>query len=297
MNDSVDIEVGVFSGSAVSTEAGTAVSKRGSGEVWQAVQHILASEAFIKAPRMCQLLSFLMKKKLSGTEHLITEYAIGLEVFRRDVRLYDTCLDPVVRVQVGRLRGRLEAYYAALAAPPEIQIAIPAGSYVPVLTQGAVIPDEQARGRLQLAPLRNLTCTSDATVFVSGLEEELGAHLFHALGRTVEFMVAGANAVPPDAASMYIGHRLEGTVRVERQHVRASMRLVKAGAGKIAWLSQFDCNGVLGMSLQEELALAICHSVQRYFTGAPAAFDAEKVSMLLRRKLLGTATSISGVPA
>jgi len=99
--------------------------------VWPAVRQMLGSPLFARAPRMCHLLSFLVDKKLTGKEREITEYAIGLDVFRRDARLYGTLIDPVVRVQVGRLRGRLAAYYAAART----------GSYIPSIGHaGATAP-------------------------------------------------------------------------------------------------------------------------------------------------------------
>lgn len=230
--------------------------------VWQSVQQLLASPTFAKAPRMCRLLSFLVEKKLGGLEHQISEYAIGLEVFRRDAHLYDTSLDPVVRVQVGRLRGRLAAYYKSLATLPEVQISIPMGKYVPLLKQPATHGRGVRQQQLQLAPLRNLSGEGSSSAFVSGLEEELGCKLFQAFGSAVQLLDAGP-AVAGGASARPL-HRLEGSIRVEHGHVRVSMRLVDADAGHIAWLSQFDSQGELGIALQEELATMICDKLQRY---------------------------------
>lgn len=64
--------------------------------VRRAVGVLLRTPAFARAPRMCRLLGFLIDKKLGGKEHEISEYAICIEVFKRDARVYDTLLDPVV---------------------------------------------------------------------------------------------------------------------------------------------------------------------------------------------------------
>lgn len=232
--------------------------------VWPAVRQLLGSPVFARAPRMCHLLSFLVDKKLTGKAHEITEYAIGLDVFRRDARLYDTLIDPVVRVQIGRLRGRLATYYAALEAPPAVRIALPLGSYVPAISQtGIGVPAApSAFGRaLELAPLRDLSRIG-SNAFVSGVDEELGSRLFNAFGSLVQLR----DEAPARGGAVDVrpAHRLEGSIRVEKNHVRASMRLVDTGAGNIAWLSQFDCSGELGMPLQEQLAGAICDKLQRY---------------------------------
>jgi TolB-like protein len=232
--------------------------------VWQAVRSMLASPVFAKAPRMCHLLSFLVEKKLVGKENEITEYAIGLEVFRRDARVYDTVLDPVVRVQIGRLRGRLVDYYAAAEVPLGVEISIPQGSYVPLISQAATVQAGHCRRQLELVPLRSLMAEHDSKTFVSGLDEELGSRLFQAFGSLIQLSAHPTSAWDDGGAGERAPQRLEGSIRVENNHVRASMRLVDTAAGHIAWLSQFDCTGELGMNLQEKLAGAICAKLQRY---------------------------------
>lgn len=224
----------------------------------QALQAILRSPLFARAPRTCDLLYFLVEKKLSGREADITEHAIGLAVFRRDARSYDTALDPVVRVQMGRLRARLAAY-AAAQATPGLRLTIPLGSYVPVfteVTETAVTPDpaQPAQRPLQLAPLRNLALAFGSAAFVAGVDAELGCKLFHAFGSLVQGPAHRADA----------RERLEGSVRIDHGHVRASMRLVDLDTGVIGWLAQVDCRGKPGIALQEELAGAICARVQDY---------------------------------
>lgn len=71
-----------------------------------------------------------MHRKLSGMEATINEYALGIEVFRRDARDYDTATDPVVRVQMGRLRERLAQHYATDSHCGRLQIVIPPGTYI-----------------------------------------------------------------------------------------------------------------------------------------------------------------------
>lgn len=231
----------------------------------QAVQSVLASPVFARAPRMCDLLSYLIDKKLGGKEAEISEYAIGLQVFRRDARHYDTFLDPVVRVQMGRLRSRLASYYLAGGSEHGVRITIPPGTYVPLIEQ--VAPLSRACGRhLELVPLRDLTEQPASNGFVAGVDEELGNRLFQAFGNLVR-----VRSQSPDATAQggdgHAARRLEGSIRVEHNRVRASVRLVDVSAGQVAWLSQFDCSGELGIRLQEELAGAICDRLQFYLAG------------------------------
>jgi hypothetical protein len=221
---------------------------------------MLASAAFAKAPRMCHLLRYLVEKCIAGEAHEINEYTIGLDVFGRDPRTYDTGTDPLVRVQAGRLRERLNTYYAVGADMIGIHISIPLGNYVPLLRcvgpAHAVAPNRS----LALAPLRDI---GGNPAFVRGLDEELGSRLFATLGSGVQLQDGLA---PIQSGSSSSAHRLEGSIRIEPGHVRASVRLIEAGAGQISWLSQFDGHGELDMLLQERLAGAICEGVRSYLT-------------------------------
>jgi TolB-like protein len=258
-------------------------------EIWQTVQHIVASPAFAKAPRMCHLLSFLMEKKLTGMEHLISEYGIGLEVFKRDARDYDTAIDPVVRVQMGRLRSRLAQYYAAFAAAPAVQIMIPLGSYIPVMATAMPVERVTYHGKLQLAPLRNLAQDSGASAFVCGVEEELSTQLFQMFGSALEYPAMGGGW-PPNVSDLRLAHRLEISIRVENRHARVSIRLLNANMGEIALLSQCDRYGEQGIGLQEQLAQAICAELKRYFTPVSASFDAERAVQSGHGKTTGIVT-------
>lgn len=223
---------------------------------WELLQRVLASPVFTKAPRMSALLSFLMVRTLNGMAASITEFSIGVEVFRRAARDFDTTIDPVVRVQMGRLRERLARYDALSGSAGGPRIVIPPGSYVPELTELHALAPARPRA-IGLAPLRMLT-PANGTGFAAGLEEELALQLFRRFG-------AGSTGGAPQE------DRLEVSIRVDRDHVRASIRLSEAGTGRLAWLQQCDVHGDLGIRLQEELALAICDDLQRHVSAAASS--------------------------
>lgn len=229
-----------------------------------AVKRLLASPVFSKAPRMSDLLLFLVEKKICGKEHELTEYAIGLHVFRRDARVYDTVLDPVVRVQVGRLRDRLSAYYAEADAANEMRISVPAGSYVPVLSKAPAGTRALLPRLLELTPLRDLTGAAAGAMFAAGVDEELHASLFRVFGELMRVRHPRVDAWANEDAGVQAICRIEGSLRVEKNHVRVSMRLVDILTGRIEWLSQFDFHEELGIRLQEELAHAVCERLQRH---------------------------------
>ena len=91
---------------------------------------VLASNDFVRAPKLAQLLSYLCEKFFAGESNQIKEYSIGLEVFHRGSS-FDQDSDSIVRVEANRLRKRLADYYANEGKSHALQIAIPVGQYVP----------------------------------------------------------------------------------------------------------------------------------------------------------------------
>ena len=82
--------------------------------VREALQRVLTSKRFAKARRCAALLAYLVERALLCDETAASppEHEIGVAVFGRDPASYLPADDPIVRVQAGRLRLRLTAYYA-----------------------------------------------------------------------------------------------------------------------------------------------------------------------------------------
>jgi predicted ATPase len=95
------------------------------------VERLAASDALRRAPGHQRLLHYLVAKRLAGDEAALRETAIALDVFRRDPATYDPQVDPIVRVNIGRLRERLEAHYANFDRTPKLRIVLPRGRYAP----------------------------------------------------------------------------------------------------------------------------------------------------------------------
>jgi hypothetical protein len=91
---------------------------------------ILVSPPFRNSSRSKQFLSYVVRHKLEGRCDLLKERTIGTEIFQRKAG-YATGDDPVVRVQAGEVRRRLEQYYHTPASSSGIRIDLPIGSYAP----------------------------------------------------------------------------------------------------------------------------------------------------------------------
>lgn len=98
--------------------------------VLRELDDILASQYFLHAGRCTQFLRYVVQQRLAGQQEKLKERTIGTEVFQRPPG-YATGDDPVVRVQAGEVRRRLEQYYQS-APESSIRIELPVGSYSPV---------------------------------------------------------------------------------------------------------------------------------------------------------------------
>lgn len=234
-------------------------------EVREALAHLLASENFSRAQRMSRLITFLIESELRGDTERLSEYGLGIEVFDRDVRAYSTCDDPIVRVQMGRLRERLAAYYAHSGAAAAYRFSVPLGSYRPIIARGATrggVSDDALL--LSIVPLVSCNPERRARTFTQGLNEELAYRLFRAFPqRIIPDHFAQSQAA--EGKTSRITHVLEGSVRVSDGAVRVFLRVIDVGAGCVRWCEQFDREGTAGMLGQEELAHAACCALQHFF--------------------------------
>src|SRR5580700_10923194 len=99
-------------------------------EVLRELEAILASPPFRNSSRSKQFLSFVVQHRLDGHDELLKERSIGADLFHRPAD-YATGDDPVVRVQAGEVRRRLEQYYHEFSKASDIRIDLPIGTYVP----------------------------------------------------------------------------------------------------------------------------------------------------------------------
>ena len=237
-------------------------------EALAACDLILASGLFTNAPRMSRLLRFLVEKAVSGAVHDTSEYAIGIEVFDRDATLYSTCDDPIVRVQVGRLRNKLKAYYAMMGVTSDIEISIPMGCYLPLIRRTSPVSMKHIPV-FAIHPFKCISHRGDGESFTLGLHSELVHQLFKAFGTVA---VAPTSTIADGAKPTYKGpavtgarHQLEGSVQVDQARIRTSIRLIYTSTGCIAWSEQFNRNGAQPIELQEELASTICGALKRFY--------------------------------
>jgi adenylate cyclase len=96
-----------------------------------ALENLLAQPAFRASQRNKNFLRFIVEETLAGRSDRLKAYTIAVDVFGRGVD-FDGTLDPVVRIEAGRLRHALARYYAEQGQSERIRIALPRGGYVPL---------------------------------------------------------------------------------------------------------------------------------------------------------------------
>ena len=100
-------------------------------QIRSALEAVCHSPAFKASQRSRHFLTFVVEHALREPGGPLKERTVGVEVFGRPVS-YSTGEDPIVRVQAGDVRRRLERYYRLHFPENEgVRIALPVGSYTP----------------------------------------------------------------------------------------------------------------------------------------------------------------------
>lgn len=240
-------------------------------DVYAACKRILASDMFKASPRMSRLLGYLVEKTIEDDVHGTNEYAIGIAVFDRQPSMYSTDHDPIVRVQIGRLRAKLRTYYATVGADAEIEISIPPGSYMPAIRRAGGARNESAKKKpaLMIEPFKCVSPHEECEPFTLGLHDEL-VHRMHMgfaeiiVAPPLHFPAGADLKHPPYRAdqAMTVSYWLEGSIQIDADRIRATIRLVDFATGRMAWSEQFDRKANFSIEHQEELAVSICDAVQ-----------------------------------
>ena len=98
--------------------------------VREALERVIASPDFDTSRRSRDFLRFIVEEALAGRGEAITQAAIATRVFGRRED-FDPVVDPIVRIQAGRLRRSLERYYLLSGAGDPLRIDLARGTYVP----------------------------------------------------------------------------------------------------------------------------------------------------------------------
>jgi adenylate cyclase len=270
-------------------------------DVRKELECILDSPEFKNKPMLSGFLSHVVEETLAGRAHEIKGYTVATQVFGRR-KDFDPTIDPIVRIQAGRLRRTLESYYSGRGIQDHLRIDIGKGSYVPTLTR--FIPQEQRMGESQqpalmvlsekeisqrtpeishsstgdgpsiaVMPLANLANDPDQEYLAYGLTEELMSELACCHGIQVNSFhsVMQWNEKPIDVRQVRqeFGVRffLEGSLRKEGQTIKFTLRLIDTATLMQIWGEQYkrDLEPDKMIALQEEIARSVARRINELF--------------------------------
>ncbi len=109
---------------------------------------LLADERLANSPTLIRFLEYTVVEALAGRGDQLKESVLGREVFERGSD-FDPRLDPIVRVQAGKLRAKLAEYYEDRGASDPIRIEFLKGSYAPHFVPSQ--PDTAPGGSMKAA--------------------------------------------------------------------------------------------------------------------------------------------------
>jgi hypothetical protein len=183
-----------------------AVASESPQEFHAQVERVANSSLFYGSEALPKLLRYLASYSLSVPIGHLKEYQIATEVLGRSSN-FDPQSDACVRVQVGRLRGKLAEYYETVGAQDEMLLQIPKGGYSLVFekrVKNSVQPHLTAVGPVaQTSPFRQTRFLAVLAVAVAASSLITAALLIYFLPERDHAHAAGRPGAPTAAISTF----------------------------------------------------------------------------------------------
>ncbi len=272
---------------------------------------ILESPDFKDKAMLRGFLTFVVEETLAGRSHEIKGYTVATQVFGRRSD-FDPTIDPIVRIQAGRLRRTLAHYYTGYGKWDPLRIEIGKGSYIPNFSRtipeklrilrsqkpdGMILPEEKPPqssaentpchvengASIAVMPLVNLTGDPDQGCMADGLTEELMIELAHCPALRVNASHSTTQWKGKPIGARAIGRKLgvrfflEGSLRKEERNIKFNLRLIDTSTGMQIWGEQYkrslESNRAIG--LQEEIAQGVAGRIGGVFGIIPRKLFSE----------------------
>jgi TolB-like protein len=249
------------------------------------LDEILSSTIFDASDRNRRFLRYIVEEALANRADRIKGYSIGISVFDRDEN-FDPQIDPVVRIEAGRLRRSLERYYLIDGGRATVRISVPKGGYVPQFQRlmparrAANVVDETVRSLrepsqsilvLHIAPI---SAGKRNAFFAAGLTEEVILEL--SKHRCVSVLaepviMTGCEQRLPNVPNKYpLQLVLSGSVRIIGTNLRVIARLVNQSDNLNLWSTSLDrcLERSSPIDLERDVARRLCDALFRYIRRA-----------------------------
>lgn len=221
---------------------------------------VLADPAFGRSPRICALLNYLVGEELRGAGERLKGYSVGVEGLGKPED-FDPSTDAGVRVETGRLRRMLEAYYRE---NPDVQvrISVPKGTYRPSFEWLHSNPDVALENFSSPAAgpaiaVVEFTGEDSQSAMARQLSLEIRMELF----RYREYQLV--DVVPARVSGSLQDHcrdelecefMLNGSVTAAGA---VNVSVTDLHLGRLLWVQQFDSEGVPLQELARQIVLPL----------------------------------------
>jgi TolB-like protein len=242
---------------------------------------VLNSSNFTTSDRNRRFLEYVIEETLAGRAARLKAYNIATTVFGRPDS-FDPQLDPVVRMEAGRLRRALERFYLLDGDAVSIHIAMPKGGYVPEFREAGARSEtrhaDEPTGRsgppsIMVAPFDP---EGDPTALLNlnvGFTRQVVIGL-HQLGACVVCdpqLTLGRPSETRSGAALRSGDRiLTGDVALAGDVLSVTALLLDASTGRVLWGHTFQQTVAKGQSilaLRDDLAGQVAHALHEYMGG------------------------------
>lgn len=253
------------------------------------LERLAGSPVLQQAPRKQRLLRHIVEATLSGAADRLKGYTLGVEVFDRGAG-FDPNIDPIVRVEMGRLRSKLIEFYSAQGATDRVLIELPKGAYAARIgfrahdagssTERKRLKgdlDDAERPSLAVIPFDNLSADPEQDYFTDGITEDLITDLSKLSGLSVisrhsSFVYKRASKrIEEIGVELGVRYILEGTVRRAGETLRITAQLVDARNGEHVWAQRFDRPVRDAFSVQDDVTQKIVAALAVSLTPLEAA--------------------------
>ncbi len=160
-----------------------------------ALRRVLESETFRNSDSLRRLLAYMAQRTLNHSADDLKEYTIGIEVFAKPSS-YDPQKDASVRVQISRLRQKLEEYYSSEGSSEPWRVALPKGHFAVVFERHEPSPSAARETVPAPAPARFTRTQAGlvATLVLLGISLTCSAILWYRFDQLASRVTPAASA-------------------------------------------------------------------------------------------------------
>ncbi len=259
--------------------------------VLEHLERVLSSQAFARSERMKRFLRFTVEQVLAGKAEELKEYSVAVRVFDKPED-FDPRLDPIVRVEAGRLRSKLREYYDTEGRQDTVRITIRKRCYVPefewrgperaatAAEERPPSPEELPQPELTsiaVLPFIDLSPRNDQRHLCDGITDEVLNTLSRVEGlrvasRTSAMLYRGAALdVREIGARLNAGSVLEGSVRRHGRKLRVMAQLAGVADGYQLWSEVYDRNITDIFEVQRDISDSIVKALRVRLVDEPRA--------------------------